>query len=301
MRLLSTGLTLVLCFVVLVLPSWAQETPTLEDLEISLWPEFDRADMLVIYRGSFDAGTSLPVPVEIRIPAGAGAPTAVAFVDEVGERFNQQYTTRLDGEAMVVSFELPSLGFQLEYYDVLARDADGQREYAYTYTADYPIEALTVKFQVPPTAEAYGVQPAVDSISPEADGLLYHVVRASSVDQGETRGWLVSYNKADSVLTESVFAQSQQSVAAPTAAPSSGDGSPAVVFVIAFVVLVGVGAGAFWLGRRTQPMPEEVIASSRRRSSSAGRRSARYCHKCGAQLRPDSDFCHICGAEVGER
>jgi hypothetical protein len=298
----QSGLVLVLCLLVLTGPSWAQEAPTLAGLEISLWPEFDRPDMLVIYRGSFAEGTTLPMPVDIRVPANVGAPTAVAFVDEAGERFNQQYTTRLDGDALVISFELPTLGFQLEYYDTLSKGADAQREYAYTYTADYAIETLTVKFQVPPTAAGYGVQPAADAIAPEADGLLYHVVRAGSVDLGDSMSWVLAYTKADSALTVSAFAQSQQPIPTPTVAPVTGDSSTAVVFVIAFVALVGVGAGAFWLGRRTQPPPREVAPVSRRRSSpSPGRRSAQYCHKCGAQLRADSDFCHVCGVEVRER
>ncbi|MGC9333742.1 MAG: zinc ribbon domain-containing protein [Anaerolineae bacterium] len=295
------GLVLVLCLAVLAGPSWAQEAPALEVLEISLWPEFDRPDMLVIYRGFFAEGRTLPVPVDIRIPASVGAPTAVAFVDEAGERLNQQYTTRLDGDALVVSFELPTLGFQLEYYDTLSKGADAQREYAYTYTADYAIEALTVKFQVPPTATAYTVQPAADAVAP-ADGLLYHVVQAGSVNLGESMSWLLSYTKADSTLTVSAFAESQQPMPTPAVAPVSGDSSTTVVFVISFVALVGVGAGAFWLGRRTQPPPGEAAPASRRRSSpSPGRRSAQYCHKCGAQLRADSDFCHRCGAEVRER
>ncbi|MCL7452850.1 MAG: zinc ribbon domain-containing protein [Anaerolineae bacterium] len=292
------GLILVLFLLVLAGPSWAQETPTLENLEISLWPEFDRPDVLVIYRGAFEAGTSLPVPVDIRIPAAAGAPTAVAFVDQAGERFNQQYTTRVEDGALVVSFELSTLAFQLEYYLELSMDAAGRREFTYTYTADYPVDVLSVEFQVPPTAEEYAVQPAADSVSTEADGLLYHVAAAGSVEEGDTRSWVLTYNKADSDLTAGAVVQSQPPTPSPTTTGASGDSSTVVIFSIAFVALVGVGAGAFWLGRRTQVGAEETTPAARRSPSSLGRRAALYCHKCGAQLRADSDFCHKCGAEV---
>ncbi|RPI55590.1 MAG: hypothetical protein EHM56_05140, partial [Chloroflexi bacterium] len=84
----------------------AQETQELASLSIALWPEFDRSEMLVIYQGALASETPLPAAVEIRIPARVGRPTAVAFLSEAGERLNQQYTTRVEGEALVVSFEL---------------------------------------------------------------------------------------------------------------------------------------------------------------------------------------------------
>ena len=294
------GLTLVVLLAILAGPAWAQEAPTLESLEVSLWPEFDRTEMLVIDRGFFEAGTSLPIAVDFRIPARVGSPTAVAFVDETGNRFNQEYTTRIEDDALVISFELSSLGFQLEYYDELPSEAGGQRAYTYAYVADYPVRALTVEFQVPPTAEGYELDPAADSVSTQADGLLYHVAEVGAIEQGETRSWVLTYTKADPDLTMASVTESDPAVASPGPAATSSDNSTAVIFLIAFVALVGVGAGAFWLGRRTQVATEEVVPTSRRRSSGLGRRAALYCHKCGAQLRADSDFCHKCGAEVRE-
>lgn len=293
-------LTLVVLLAVVAGPAWAQETPVLENLEISLWPEFDQPDMLVIYRGFFEAGTSLPIAVDIRIPASAGSPTAVAFVDEAGDRFNQQYTTRVEDDSLVISFELSSLGFQLEYYDELPIDPEGQRAYTYSYTADYPVDALTVEFQVPPTAEDYQVDPKAGSVSTQADGLLYHVTEIGAVDQGVTQSWVLTYTKADPDLTVASVTESQPAAPSPAAAPASGDNSTAVIFLIAFVALVGVGAGAFWLGRRTHTASEEALPAPRRRSAGLGRRAALYCHKCGAELRADSDFCYKCGAEVRE-
>ena len=103
--------------------------PTISSLEVSLWPEFDHPEVLVIYRGRLDADTPLPVPVEILIPAGSGGPSAVAYVTPDGQRFNQQYTTREEGDWLAISFDLEAQGFQLEYYDALPVDSTGQREY----------------------------------------------------------------------------------------------------------------------------------------------------------------------------
>jgi hypothetical protein len=144
------------------------------------------------------------------------------------------------------------------------------------------------------------LDPEAGSVSTQGDGLLYHVTEVGPVDQGETRSWVLTYTKADPDLTMASVTESQPPVPSPAAAPASGDNSTAVIFLIAFVALVGVGAGAFWLGRRTQDASEEVVPASQRRSSGLGRRAALYCHKCGTQLRSDSDFCHKCGAEVRE-
>jgi hypothetical protein len=75
---------------------------------------------------------------------------------------------------------------------------------------------------------------------------------------------------------------------------------------------VAVGAGAFWLGKQTQPA---AVAPRGRSDRQAGRRRASpqqpvrsgrardgalFCHQCGASLRSDSEFCHKCGTQVHE-
>jgi len=312
-------IALAFCLAFLGLPAQAQAdviSPTLSSLEIALWPEFDRPEMLVIYRGVFAPETSLPVPVEIRIPARVGQPAAVAYVNEGGQQFNQQYTTQVEGDWLVLSFELATPGFQLEYYDGLPVDSKGQRAYTFAYTADYPVKALDLEFQVPPTAEAFALNPPAASVIQQEDGLTYHLVQAGSLAAGQTRSWTLTYQKANSDLT------SQASTQAPTPAPGvfpaaeGTDGSTVLIFLVAFVALIAVGAGAFWLGRRTQPVPEEAPPPSRQRKRrgsdggwtearpqrqqlpSIGRQEALFCHQCGAELRPDSDFCHKCGTAV---
>jgi hypothetical protein len=304
--------TLLVCLMFLAWPAQAQDTPTLSSLDISLWPEFDRPEMLVIYRGAFAPDTPLPVPVEIRIPASVGQPTAVAYVGEGDQRLNQQYTTRQEGDSLVIAFQLATLGFQVEYYDTLPIDSEGRREYDFSYTADYPVESLILGFQEPPTAQAYTLEPPADSVAVAADGLTYHSVEAGPVAQGETKSWLLSYEKADSALTINSLAQEQPTASAAPPAATGNDNSTVLIFLVAFVAVVAVGASAFWLGRRTQPL-EKAPSTSRqqkrrgggrggqpaqRQPSPSGRRETFFCHQCGAELRLDSDFCHKCGAAV---
>ncbi len=312
-------LALVFYLVGLAGPLQAQDVPTLANLEISVWPEYDRPEVLVIYRGMFAVDTPLPVPVEIYLPARVGQPSAVAWVNEGGQQFNQQFTTRVEGDWLVVSFELDTTRFQVEYYDLLSVDPAGQRQYTFSYTADYPINSLAVEFQVPPTADGYTLDPSADSVISGPTGLVYHLADASSLALGDGRSWTFTYKKASADLTVSAF--TQPAVSAPEASPAAedADNSTVLVFFVAFVALIGVGAGAFWLGRRTQPAPEAASPTSpgqkrrgsgrgaggetasrgqRQRLTPAGSEGVLFCAQCGAELRPDSDYCHRCGTPV---
>jgi len=297
-----------MCLSVLVGVAQAQEPPSLSTLEISLWPEYDRPEVLVIYRGLFEEGTPLPVPVEIRIPAAVGQPTAVAYVGEDGQRFNQQYTTRVEGDWLLVSFDLGERGFQLEYYDELPVNSSNQRQYTYTYAADYPVAALSMELQEPPSAEAVSLDPPADSSTTASDGLVYHFLDVGTLEQGEEQSWTFAYQKGNSDLTVAMFSQAEPPVATP--APADGDDSTVLIFLVAFVTLIAVGAAAFWLGGRTQPMSQPTLPGSegrKRRGSGRGGQiqgqqpagdDASFCRQCGTKLRSDSLFCHRCGTPV---
>jgi hypothetical protein len=305
---------LVWCLVVAIWPAQAQDIPAFSSLALSLWPEFDRPGVLVIYRGTLSADTPLPASIEIRLPARVGAPSAVAYVDQTGQRLNQQYTTRVDGDSLVVEFELQSSSFQLEYYDQLPIDSAGKRTYTFSYTADYAVQALSVEFQVPPTAQDFALTPPADSVQQEADGLTYHLVQVGALAAGETRDWTFGYQKDNSDLTQPASAVAETPAAVSPAATGSTGNSDPLLFLLAFVVVIAVGSGAFWLGRRTQPNPEMPVSPSsgyKRRGSGHGTTSQSlpkssltaadkgfFCHQCGAELRSDAEFCHRCGAAV---
>lgn len=306
-------LTLAFALVLLAGAALAQEAPTLASLDLSFWPEYDRPEVLVIYRGELDADASLPVQLEIAVPARVGQPTAVAYVDEMGQRLNQPYTTRVEGDLLIVSFELSTDRFQLEYYDALPTDTEGERTYTFTYTADYATTALNVDVQQPPTAGSFVLTPAPDAVVVGDDGLTYHLAEAGAMAQGDTREWTFSYVKdntdlsADSVVPAPVETSPSD--------PTSGGAADSTVwiFLIAFVALVGVGATGYWLGHRTQAASravEPVRRPQKRRGSGKGQQSPQskpqvaidqetcFCHQCGTELRSDSAFCHVCGTQV---
>jgi len=287
--------------------AFAQEPPAMTSLTISLWPEYDRPALLVIYRGQFAGDASSPLPVEFRIPAEAGRPQAVAYLDAQDDLLTLEYTTRAEGDWLVVAFELPTRDFQLEYYSPLpGSPAPGQRTFTYTYSADYAVATLDLRVQEPLGASGLKQEPSADSVVQEADGLNYHLTTAGPLLQNDTATWSVSYEKTDSGLTVDAFqpTQTPPAVVSPAAPGESKGVSGILIAVVALLALLAVGVGAYWLGKRAQPVPPPAARNKRRRGGNRRRpaqsttQDTGFCYKCGARLRPDADFCHQCGAVV---
>jgi hypothetical protein len=291
---------LTVCFLAALLlcgPALAQGTapdsgaaPALSSLSIAIWPEYDRPEVLVIYWGEFAPDVALPVSVRWRIPAAVGAPSAVAAVDLQGNKLNQSYTSQVEADWLVLSFELSTRTFQIEYYAPYVTTGE-ERSFAFTYPGDYPVTAFSLEAQAPRTAQSFALEPAAASTRQGEDGLTYYQVLGLSCAQGESRSWAVRYVKSDSALSLSATEPSEATVAAPAGAPGGGGNSTVWIFLIAFIALVAVGAGAFWLGRRaTGPAPSE-----------GGEAELAFCHVCGARLPKDARFCPKCSSPVRGR
>ncbi len=293
---ISSLVAALLLFVCLAAPVAAQDsTPaaggeaTLASLSVALWPEYDRPEMLVIYWGEFASGASLPVAVEWRIPAAAGGPSALAADDPEKGLLNLEYTSRVEGDWLVLSFELATRGFQLEYYAPLVASGD-EKTYGFTYPGDYPVTAFSLSAQVPRTAQGFSLDPPANSVTEGSEGLTYHEVQPVAIAAGVAKSWTVRYVKTDALLSGSSQPPEEATVTLqPTDSGGSGN-STVWIFLIAFIALVAVGAGAFWLGRRASGP-----------SGPEGEVQAAYCHLCGARVPRDARFCPKCSAPVRDR
>ncbi len=149
MRRLFT-LILLLSLTALLLPRTgrAQNEVQLDSLEINLWPEYDRAEMLVMYICGLPS-KSWPVTLTFRIPKTAIRPSEVAVRTEDGGLYETPFTYKVEGEYIVVSFEATTQNFQLEYYDPLTIDGS-KRSYGFIWPGDprpLPVLVLPVRFR----------------------------------------------------------------------------------------------------------------------------------------------------------
>lgn len=275
-------------------PAAAQEpAPTLEHLEIALWPEYDRAAMLVIYRFQIAAEVAFPATIALPIPVEVGQPHAVAWQGPNGELFDAPFEVDSAG---TVTMTIPEGGSgQLEYYAEL--DLQGQqRRFHFEWPGTVDLGGFSYEVQQPIGAQALSVVPAPDALGPGPLGLTYAAAELGPQPAGSQLVIEVSYQKSGSSLTlPSLQLQSEPLAPSATAGPASTDLLP-LILAGGGTLLVLVGAIYYFRGR---PTPK---ASRRRRvprvASAELELLAVYCHQCGTKANVSDRFCRNCGTRL---
>jgi hypothetical protein len=264
-------LTLSILFLVSVgwgLPAAAQGDLRLAELRVRLWPEYDRAALLVILEGTLAEDTAFPATVTLSIPARVPAPFVVAAmptatatsVDEV------EYENAEAGEWRTITFQAGGPSFQLEYYDSLERQGEA-RAPSFTWAGDYAVDSLLFQFQQPPHTESLTLAPELPQaqISSE-DNLTYHTGEFGPLAAGETFTLRADYTRSEDTLTAELLSALQSGATtqtsgstAATAASESFSQSEILITAVVAVAAFLLGAASMRLGINWQ--------SNRRRSS----------------------------------
>jgi hypothetical protein len=274
----------------------------IERLQVDIWPEYDRPDVLVIYRVTLSSTTALPAALTLRIPADAGSPYNLAFKDTDGMLYNLEYTTSQENDWLLVSMQAPTTDLQLEYYDPgITRDGN-LRQYDYTWAGDYLVRSLAVEVQQPINATNMQIVPDMGAGQILQDGLTYYNKLFAEIDQGTSFNLHIEYSKPDDVLSGNL-----QSVAPAEVAPQQTTRSTSFQSVLPWILgglgLIMVAGVAIWY-----MLPQRRMASvSRRRhtlsptSTASGKKepgTALFCHHCGQRAQPGDIFCRSCGTKL---
>lgn len=279
----------------------AQSEPVIESMEIGLWPEYDRTDVLVIYRITLSSEVTLPAQMSLRIPNSAGAPYNLAMKDMDGLLYNLAYTSEIQGDWLKVTFTTPAAELQLEYYDPeLTFDAD-QRQFEYTWSGDFTVNNLVVAVQQPVNASDMRILPDFGVGTIQEDGLTYYTKTVGSVNAGTPFTVRFGYSKPDDELSFS--SQSVQPVQA-----ASGDAAGRVnandilPWVLGGVGLILVLGGLVWYVVTRNRNMASVSAGKRRHRPSSSRQDIVqsgtdpiFCSKCGRKASSADMFCRACG------
>lgn len=280
----------------------AQAPLTLSKLEIDLWPEYDRADMLVIYHMFLDPSVSLPANVTIRIPEESGDPFNLAVRNEDGRLYNIPFTRVSKGEWGEISFSAPRPEIQLEYYDPNLNKDDAKRTYEYQWPGDYAVKSLFIQVQQPVGASGMQISPALGDPSPGEGGLMYYGAEIGSIPADTPFTLKLSYTKQNDQLSVQA---GQVAPASPINASTPGRATLGSVWWwvlgAAAVLLIAVGIWWYWRAGRTRE-PQ----SGRRRHAPAPARSGEvstpvdvvYCQQCGNRATPGDVFCRSCGTRL---
>lgn len=297
-RLLASTLV-ALAAVAAPLGAAAQATAA-EAITVALWPEYDRPEVLVIYRVTLSASTALPARVRLLVPGEAPPLTAAAFRGETGELLNAS-PTRTDGDPYdVVELDTPSREVQIEFY--LPYEVEGDlRRFAFAWPGGAATDAFAFEVQQPRGAEAMVVSPTPTSETVDGQGLLYHLVPLGPQSEGDRPQVSFTYRKTTPDLSANAGSTSVLATLVPT------DGAPlAAGDILPWVLLAGgvvaIGAGVVYFLRtraedrparprhrpaqRLEERPDEVDASPV------------FCHNCGTQASASDRFCRQCGTAL---
>ncbi len=296
-----------LSILLMALPVKAQNQVGFSTLEVDLWPEYDKASMLVIYRIQLASDVSLPVDLTLQIPTSAGEPNAVAIRQQDGSLLNTTFTRVVTGEwsNITVTATLPEV--QIEYYDnEIVFDGD-LRQYSYVWNGDYPVENFLLQIQKPFSASSLQVIPEnMGQFGQGSDGLTYFTADVEEVPEGTPVQFSISYIKETDDLTAEHL---QVEASAPITQESNPqfDLAQALPWILGTVGVMLVIGGLIWSVIINRQPAEAAVPSRRRRTRSrtdptvlanTTEAPANYCHQCGKRANPGDRFCRACGSKL---
>ncbi len=295
-------LALLLALVPAASSGLAQAGPSIERLDVSLWPEYDQPSVLVIYRVTLSAESALPARISLPIPAASGEPNAVATGAAWDALFDADYTRDEDGGWATVTVDVDQPLVQVEFYEDITL-SDARRDYTFTWPGGFDLGSLSYHVQTPFGASDLAVTPPGTTRAGD-DGLIYIDGSLGPQPASTSVEITISYSKATPGLTIDVLQ--------PTGplAPSGSEGGlsaeltrwlPWAAGALGLVLVVG-GALVYW---RMNKAPAERRARPRRRperglKQGAGEidASAVFCHVCGTQAAVSDRFCRRCGTRL---
>jgi hypothetical protein len=272
----------------------------LDSLKVELWPEYDREDMLVIYRFSLASDVSLPANVEIHIPARAEDAYQVAMQDLDGLLYRLDYSIKTEGDWMQVSFTTPSPDIQMEFYDPALQRNEDHRSYEFVWYGDYQVDQCSVHIKEPLNATDLttipNTEPALGGIG---DQLTYEV-RLGLIEKNNPFSLQLHYDKADDTLRSSQE-ESVKSISPITdqiKGRTSFDEVYPWIFAMLGIVLIFASILLFINGRNYPRRQTESGDDLPQTDYSDVEPKAVYCHRCGKRAIKGDYYCRICGEKL---
>ena len=286
-----------------VFPSFAfaQNKVAIQSIDVSLWPEYDKAEMLVIDHVMLSDNTAFPVQVDFLLPADAVLHTVAVGVssDKVTDQ-GVEKTMAKDGEWLKVSITATGPAIQIEYYDPdLKKDGD-QRSYSYRWLSDYAVADFVAVFQEPFDAKEFKSSLSLqdDGVHPN-DNMQYYYSDVGAVPAGKELTFDVSYLKPTDTLSVSHLDVQPVGVNENTSGRVSLDNYlPYIIGGLGVILILG-GLVYYWQSGRSGS--KKSRRRPRVRADHEETQSDVYCAQCGTRARGGDRFCRTCGSRIRQQ
>lgn len=298
-------LGLLLSLLLVIFPARAQSNVTFSSMQIDLWPEYDRPEMLVVVRMTLASDVQLPASLSIRIPAAAGDPSALAQASTGGTLMNiVDFTSVVDGDWTVLQFQATEREVQIEYYDPSLQKDGVNRSYRYQWPGGYDISQVTLLVQQPIGATEMEILPRLPDLQVGDKGVVYYRGELGAFSADESFERSIAYKKdSDSLSIEFLQIDSP---------PVNEDTTGRVSLVniipwgLGLVGVIVIAAGVYWYWsteKRANPTaPKKTKRSRQKRASESeedeGPERQIYCHECGKRASSSDKFCRSCGTKL---
>ena len=291
----------------------AQNAPEIEKMQIDLWPEYDKPEVLVIFRITLAATPNMPVQINLKIPKASNGPASLAMKGVDGFLYNLKYDQVEEGDWIRISFTAPATEIQLEYYDPGLNRNGTERRFTFHWPGDYRVRSMLLRIQQPVNASSMQMVQTplkMDAGTQADDGLVYYNVPIDgAVEAGIPFNATFSYTKPDSTLSSSQTpVQPVRTVPGSSAALNNGlNATNNYIWMGIAVGLILILIGLFWFFKQQRASPAFATANRRRHAYAphekatalpASSNGAIYCHQCGKRANSGDTFCRSCGVKL---
>jgi hypothetical protein len=265
----------------------------IDSLDIEIWPDYDRAAVLVLLTGTLPADTRLPASVTLPLPVGAQL-NAVARIDsKYGDMKDDIFSSTDSGGTL--TFIISDLRFRVEYYLPYTVDKS-QRSFDYTWLAAMTVNHLQLRVQRPTSAITLNTEPAAANVVKDGAGFDYHIFPARAVPAWQPLTVHVDYKMTTSQLSATSLPRQNTNIQTPAtpATPSTGSGINWALAAVVTGGLIFIGALIWQITSRRRASNINKPAASR----AAKQSQEKFCGNCGAPTGKSDNFCSGCGSEL---
>ena len=266
----------------------------IDSLDIDIWPDYDRASVLVLLTGTLPGDTQFPVSVSLPLPDVAQL-NAVARIDSKDGNMKDDIFSSTDPPG-TLTFITPDLRFRVEYYLPYTVNKN-QRSFDYTWLAAVTVNNFQLRVQRPTSAITLTTEPATANVVRSGDGFDFHIFPARVVPAGQPFSLHVDYKMTTAQLSATSLPPPNTGIQIPALPSTTSTGSGVNWALVAVVTggLIIIGALIWQIVSRRRPSPNirKPIDSRVEKQS-----WTEFCRNCGEPIDEGDRFCSGCGSEL---
>lgn len=171
--------------------------PVIGRLKVTIMPEYDSRQVLVIYEGKFKDKDAFPREVLFILPKDVTRLTDVCSLSPGGQHFCQIYEIKRKEDRAETLVKLPYSDFFVDFeYAPFEAKAGETRKFDFDVVPAYPAEILEVHIQEPYRSAGFSIIPSSDDTYEKRE-FLYHRYKMANVKKWEPLTFSISYSKED--------------------------------------------------------------------------------------------------------